>query len=33
MLLAEQALSDVDIKPQARADLIELAQFVVDRQS
>jgi geranylgeranyl diphosphate synthase type I len=33
MHLAEQALSEVDIKPQARADLLELAQYVVDRQS
>jgi hypothetical protein len=33
MTLAEQALSDVDIKPQARADLIELAHYIVDRQS
>ena len=33
MLLAERHLSDVDIKPQARVDLVELAQFVVDRQS
>jgi geranylgeranyl diphosphate synthase type I len=33
MSLAEQTLSDVDIKPQARADLIQLAQFVVDRDS
>jgi geranylgeranyl diphosphate synthase, type I len=32
MAAAEQALSDVDIKPQARADLLELAQFVVERQ-
>lgn len=31
--LSEQALSEADIKPQARADLIELARFVVDRQS
>ncbi len=33
MTLAEQALSDVDVKPQARADLVELAHYVVDRQS
>ena len=33
MARAEQALCEVDIKPQARADLIALAQFVVDRTS
>src|SRR5262249_10690242 len=33
MSLAEQALSEVDIKPQAQADLLELAQYIVDRQS
>jgi hypothetical protein len=33
MTLAEQALSDVDLKPQARADLIDLAHYVVERQS
>jgi geranylgeranyl diphosphate synthase type I len=33
MAAAEQALSDVDIKPQARTDLMELAQFVIDRES
>ena len=33
MTTAEQALSDVDLKPQARADLIDLAQYVVERQS
>jgi geranylgeranyl diphosphate synthase, type I len=33
MTLAEQALSDVDIERQARADLVELARYVVDRQS
>jgi geranylgeranyl diphosphate synthase type I len=30
---ADQLLSDVDIKPQARADLIQLAHFVVERDS
>jgi geranylgeranyl diphosphate synthase type I len=30
---AEQALSDVDLKPQARADLIDLGHFLVERQS
>jgi geranylgeranyl diphosphate synthase type I len=33
MAAAEQALSDVDIKPQTRVDLVQLAQFVVDRDS
>ena len=33
MVTAEQALSDVDIKPQARADLLKLAEFVVERNS
>jgi geranylgeranyl diphosphate synthase, type I len=33
MTAAEHALSDVDIKPQARADLLELAQFVVERRA
>jgi geranylgeranyl diphosphate synthase, type I len=33
MAAADQALSDVDIKPQARTDLIQLAQFVVERDS
>jgi geranylgeranyl diphosphate synthase type I len=33
MSMAEQALSDVDLKPQARADLIDLAHYVVERQS
>ena len=33
MATAEQALSDVDLKPQARADLIDLAHYVVERQS
>jgi geranylgeranyl diphosphate synthase type I len=33
MTAAEQALSDVDLKPQARSDLIDLAHYIVDRQS
>jgi hypothetical protein len=33
MSAAEQALSDVDLKPQARTDLIDLAHYVVERQS
>jgi geranylgeranyl diphosphate synthase type I len=33
MAMAEQALSDVDLKPAARGDLIDLAQYVVERQS
>ena len=33
MRQAEQALTQVDIKPQARAELIQLAHYVVDRSS
>jgi geranylgeranyl diphosphate synthase type I len=33
MRAAEQALVAVDIKPQARAELIQLAQYIVDRSS
>lgn len=33
MRLAEQALAQVDIKPQAQAELIQLAHYVVDRSS
>jgi len=33
MLLAEDALSSVDIRPQVRADMFSLAQFIVDRDS
>jgi geranylgeranyl diphosphate synthase type I len=33
MVLAEEALASVDLKPQARADMLALAQFVVDRDS
>lgn len=33
MRLAERALYDADLKPQARADLVELARYVADRQS
>jgi geranylgeranyl diphosphate synthase type I len=33
MTAAEQALSDVDLKPQARSDLVDLAHYIVDRQS
>ena len=32
-LLAEEALTSVDINPQARADMFALAQFIVDRDS
>lgn len=33
MELAEQALSTVDIKPQARSELLELARYVVERDA
>jgi hypothetical protein len=33
MLLAEEALTSVDINPQARAGMFALAQFIVDRDS
>jgi geranylgeranyl diphosphate synthase type I len=33
MSVAERALTEVDIKPQVRAELIELARYIVDRDS
>jgi geranylgeranyl diphosphate synthase type I len=33
MELAEEALSTVDIKPEARSELLELARYVVERDA